>query len=194
MHSLKVIFFLSVLLAWSAGDIFGQDSNNAGVEVQAYPAGIIIGSRGGISFSNQQEVNARFGYNFTDRRDFGKHDNEEGGGLGFGAGYRYYFGKKLAGFFAGARSDLWFLKIDWVDTRTICGTVPPCFEMDVKGRTDIIVLQPTVEIGYDILKSNPAWILAPTLSFGAEINIKTKGEEVGEGAILLGGLNVNYRF
>jgi len=38
------------------------------------------------------------------------------------------------------------------------------------------------------------WILDLTASLGAEINVDTDGEPVGEGAILLLGVGTEYRF
>lgn len=160
-----------------------QSNNNLGIEIQVYPAGIILGLRGGFDVGNHNELNQRLGYNITRRGDFGKHDNEEGGGPGFGVGYRHWLGNKLGGLFFGARTDFWFMDIDWRDDNPLR-----------EGSTDIIVLQPSAEAGYNLLKNNADWLLAPTVSFGYELNIKTEGEKVGEGAILLGGLNLGYKF
>lgn len=183
MHPLKITLVLLFILSSSVPKGYAQSSPHLGAEAQVYPAGIILGVRGGVDLGNQQELNVRLVYNITDRQDFGKHDNEEGEGPGFGVGYRYYLLNKLEGFFIGGRADLFFLEIDWRDDNPLR-----------EGRTDIIVLQPTAEVGYDLLKNNPAWSLFPTLSFGVEINVDTDGEPVGEGAILLGGLNVSYGF
>jgi len=172
----------------------GQRAKTIGLESQAYPAGVITTLRGGLEITNQQELSVRVGYNYTYRGDFGVHDNEEGGGPGFSLGYRYYVENELDGFFIGARANLWFLEIDWRDTRIMCGTIPPCFDEVVRGTTDITVFQPTAEIGYNLLSGRSSWMLAPVLGFGWEFNVRTDGEEVGEGSILLGGLNVAYLF
>ena len=42
------------------------------------------------------------------------------------------------------------------------------------------------------LKNN--FIVLPTISLGAEINVKTEGAEVGQGAILLLGATLAKRF
>ena len=77
---------------------------------------------------------------------------------------------------------MWFLQIDWRD--------------DVgnrSGTTDITVLQPTAQGGYRWLFGDNL-TFAATAALGAEINIRTDGEAVGEGAILLIGLELGYRF
>lgn len=171
-----------------------QNSKTLGIVIQAYPAGVILGVRGGIDLGNQNEINLHLGYNITRRGDFGKKDHEEGGGPGLGLSYRHYLPGNIDRLFLGARADLWFMDIDWREKREECGTVPSCMEQEINGSTKITVLQPTLQAGYNVLKNNPDWILAPSVSFGYEINIRTEGEEVGEGAILLGGLNFGYNF
>ena len=83
----------------------------------------------------------------------------------------------------GARTDLWFLDIDWSDAG---GTRV--------GMTEVTVLQPTARAGYAWLLSGDRLRLNATLALGAEINIQTRGEDVGEGVILLGGFGLSYRF
>lgn len=160
-----------------------QKARTIGLEAQGYPAGMITTLRGGLELSSRQELSVRLGYNITRRGDFGEHDNEEGGGPGFSVGYRYYTGDELDGLFFGVRANLWFMEIDWRDenpART--------------GTTDITVLQPTAEAGYNLLGGRSSWLLAPVVAVGWEFNVHTQGEAVGEGAILLGGLNVAYLF
>lgn len=193
----SLLYLSAFLIIWVIGtppSAIAQNASNVGIELQAYPAGFILGVRGGIDLGSRQELNLRLGWNIARRGDFGEHDNERGGGAGFGLGYRYYLKDKLSGLFLGARTDLWLMDIDWTDRRPICPIVPPCTETDVKGSTDITVFQPTLEAGYNLLNSRSGWLLAPTVSFGYEINVRTEGEEVGEGAILLGGVNLGYRF
>lgn len=160
-----------------------QPIDQVGVEVQVYPAGVILGLKTGILLDDGHEFNLRVGYNITRRGDFGVHDNEEGGGPGFGFGYRYRIEEAFdERAFIGARADLWFMDLDWRDRQP-----------DRVGTTSITVLQPTLEAGYDLLDRSD-WRLQPTISFGYEFNVDTDGEEVGEGPILLGGLNALYNF
>lgn len=183
----QILFVISVLFT---STLFAQ--NSIQLETQAYPAGIIPGVRFDFNIGNNSYLTSRIGYNFTDRQDFGKNDNEEGGGPGFGIGYvrSDFISSDLS---VHIRTDLWFMDIDWRDSQTICGTVSPCFEQDINGTSEIIILQPTVGIEY-MIPSSTNLFLKPSLSFGYEINIKTKGREVGEGAILLIGLSLGSRF
>lgn len=183
----QILFVISVLFT---STLFAQ--NSIQLETQAYPAGIIPGVRFDFNIGNNSYLTSRIGYNFTDRQDFGKNDNEEGGGPGFGIGYvrSDFISSDLS---VHIRTDLWFMDIDWRDSQTICGTVSPCFEQGINGTSEIIILQPTVGIEY-MIPSSTNLFLKPSLSFGYEINIKTKGREVGEGAILLIGLSLGRRF
>jgi len=153
-----------------------------GGEIQVYPAGVIGAGRASVALSQRERLLFYVGYNLTDRGDFGEHDDEEGGGPGFGLAWRRYFsGVDRDGWYAGARADLWFLEIDWRDD-----------EPARSGRTDVLVLQPTAVGGR-------AWVwddlvLDLGLALGAEVNLDTDGEDVGEGAILLGGLGFEYAF
>ncbi len=135
-------------------------------------------------------LTSRIGYNFTDRRDWGEHENEEGGGPGFSLGIekRSFLASNLS---VNLRADLWFMDIDWRDPASgsaLCGALPCPYET---GTTEITVFQPTIGLGYQLPIPGKLGI-KPSLSFGYEINVETKGEDVGEGAILLLGLKVGY--
>ena len=153
-----------------------------GVTVQAYPAGVILAVRASLPIRARSTLTAHAAHNFTDRRDFGEHDNEEGGGPGFGLAFQRYLGTRYEGVHLGVRADLWFLKIDWQDD------APRRF-----GTTDIVVFQPTAQAGYTRTVANGSLVLEATVALGVEINIDTQGETVGEGAILLGGFAMAYR-
>ncbi len=175
-----LIFFLAGTTATAQEMVYTGYSASA--HIQAYPAGII----GTLSLSYQPGIQHVFsgygGFNTTDRRDWGKHDDESGTGPGFGLGWHYYFNTAPAGFYAGVRTDLWFLTIDWKENNGATGT------------TDITVLQPTARIGYTFLPGQGTWFIDTNVSLGAEINIETEGDPVGEGAILLVGVGLGYRF
>ena len=153
-------------------------------EFQAYPTGLIPGVRIEKGFDEKNAVHLRLGYQFIDHRDLGKHSDETGSGYGFTVGYKRYFKDDFNGFFAGIRNDIWFNEIDWEDADV---------QNTESGTSEIIVLQPTAEAGY-LFNLGGNWILAPTLAFGYEVNVKTKGEPTGEGAILLVGVNFGKRF
>ena len=153
-----------------------------GVTVQAYPAGIILAAHASLPIRARSTLTAHAAHNFTDRRDFGEHDNEEGRGPGFGLAFRRYLGARYEGVHLSVRADLWFLEIDWQDDAP-----------RRSGTTDIVVLQPTAQAGYTRTVANGRLVLEATVALGVEINIDTQGEAVGEGAILLGGLAMAYR-
>ncbi len=180
------VFLLAALLLLLCTTTVAQTSKSVsslGVKLQAYPAGLIPTVSYTKSVSPNNTLTFYAAYNATDRQDFGEHDNEEGGGAGFGASWRYYFGQRHNGFHLGARVDLWFLEIDWLDESPVRA-----------GVTEITVLQPTAQVGYTKLFSNDRIAARAVVALGAEINIETKGEAVGEGAILLFGLGASYRF
>ena len=160
---------------------FSQGNLMPGVEIQAYPAGIITSAQLSYIYSEKQLFTVNIGLNTTDRRDWGEHDNEEGSGSGFGLGWRHYFRSATRGFNVGVRTDVWFLSIDWIENVGAVGT------------TDITVVQPTAQLGYSLPLKDERWIIQGSVSLGAEINVQTEGEPVGEGAILLAGVSVGYR-
>lgn len=108
--------------------------------------------------------------------DAGKHQNESGDGYGIGIEARRFHATTRSAWFSGARVELFKLDIDWKDPG------------HRSGNTDITVLQPTGRLGYRFAKAG----LELSGNLGAEINLRTKGEQVGEGAIVLAGLA--YRF
>ena len=179
----KTIF--SILLFIPCNYLFAQETPlkyfSAGIELQQYPTGFLLGGRAEYGFKPHQSLGFRIGYNLVDHRDQGVHTNEEGGGFGFTLSYRYYFRPQNNRLFLGARTDFWFNKIDWQDSPMVSGT------------TNIVVFQPTAIAGYLFLIQEK-WVITPTLAFGYEINIVENGEPVGEGAILLWGANFCYRF
>ena len=158
---------------------------NLGAEFQWYPAGVMFGLRSDLYYNKHENLNLRIGYNLTDRQDFSEfNDSEKGGGFGFGVGYRYYFGKRK-GIYLGARADFWWLDIDWTDfNETI--------QLEETGTTEIVVFQPTIEIGYQFILDKH-WVIAPAFTNGRELNIISNGEDVGQGWITLIGVNVGYK-
>lgn len=155
------------------------------LEVEAYAAGVITTVAGHFPISEHEVISLRAGWNETDRHDFGEHDDEDGGGPGVGAGFRYYVGERYAGWLFGCRVDVWFLDIDWADDGP---PGPPR-----SGSSDVVVLQPTIEAGY-CFPLGEHCRLDLTLALGSEMNLDTDGEEVGEGGILLGGLGLAWGF
>ncbi|MBI1341590.1 MAG: hypothetical protein GC171_01515 [Terrimonas sp.] len=158
----------------------GYTSFDTGAELLGYPAGIITGFHIAYNFRVHHSILAGIAHNKANRKDFGEHDDERGGGWGGHIGYRYYFRYKPYGFFVGERNDVWGLTIHWKQ-----GTAT--------GTSTITVLQPTLELGYTFLIHDQLFI-TPVLANGAEFNLKTRGEKVGQGFITLLGLSAGYRF
>lgn len=152
----------------------------AGFEAQLYPAGTIFTLRGELKLDDNDLLLGYLGGNYTDRRDWGEHDDEDGIGPGFGAGWRHFLRADHTGWHFGARADLWFLRIDWQDPGR-------------SGTTDVTVLQPTAVAGYT-WQLGGNWVVDLNLGLGAEINVRTDGEEVGSGAIALIGAGTSFRF
>lgn len=162
----------------SAGDSgLGATEPAFGVEVQRYPAGWIVGPRAELPIGADEVLVARLSWNAADRGDFGRHDDEQGGGLGGGAGWRRYQSQDRSGWLWGLRADFWWLDIDWEDD-------PPTAD---QGDTGVLVFQPAVEAGYRLRFGQSRWCLDLTASVGLEINLVTDGENVGQGPIGLLG-------
>ncbi|MFT5155629.1 MAG: hypothetical protein ACI83I_000160 [Bacteroidia bacterium] len=154
-----------------------------GLEYNFYPAGNILAAEYEISFLHHA-FNQRIGYNQTKRKDFsGYNDDEKGGGIGISLGYRYYFKQECSGFYLGSRLDWWNMKVDWIDSSQTIN----------KGSTQIVVLQPTFEIGYAFpLGKN--WQLNTAFVNGMEFNVVEKGDPVGQGWITLWQVRIGRYF
>jgi len=176
--SLLLLLIMGSLL--SKSQEVGYNTLDIGGDFQWYPAGYMGGVHLAYNAKMHHSLTGRIAYNRANRKDFGKHENEKGGGAGFSLGYRYYFHYKPAGFFLGARSDLWSMNIDWTDGNE-------------NGSTKTWVLQPALEIGYTFLIYDKFFI-TPAVSNGYEINIVTKGNPVGEGFITQAGISAGFRF
>ena len=157
---------------------------STGVEIQWYPAGYQFMVTGEYGIGEAHAIQARLGYNLTRRKDFSPYnDLENGGGFGGTLGYRYYFGEEKNGLYLGARTDIWALTIDWEDADQLPNV----------GTTNITVLQPTGEIGYIYAFEESPLAIGINVAGGYEVNVVTKGEAVGEGAIGLLGIIMRYR-
>lgn len=176
----KVCMFIFLLFSLQ----LSAQSFLIGPEYNYYPAGHIIGLQVESPFKTTvHSLNARLAYNMSDRKDFsGLNDNEEGGGPGISIGYRYYPMKHCSGLYLGLRADLWKMRINWEDRS----------EPLKEGTTKITVLQPTFELGY-LFHIGEQWDLGTAFVNGSEINVVTKGEEVGQGWITLWQLRLSRR-
>lgn len=150
-----------------------------GGEFRLYPSGAIASASVELPIGARDQVSPSLSYEFAERGNNGEHDEEHGGGVGIGAGVDHYFAARGGGWFVGGRLEVFFLDIDWSDPGR-------------SGSSKVRVLQPTVSGGYGWRLSN-RYALQCALSLGDEINIRTRGEKVGDGAILLAGVAFSFR-
>ncbi len=149
----------------------------AGLEVRGYPAGLIPTAHLDLPVGGRFFLSASGGYNFTNRRDFGRHDDERGGGPGLGLSLTQSDGSRR-GVQWGVRSELWRLRIDWRD------------QPDKLGATKVLVFQPSARLGYAWVFRKSRTSVDVSIGLGQEINVWTRGERVGEGPILLLGVGI----
>lgn len=178
---LKLIFtvfiFLTVTscLVAQSDDASDKAGLEIGIEVQAYPTGIIPGVRIEKYLNSNSSLNFRVGYQIIDHRDLGVQENEEGTGYGVSMAYRRFLGSDYKGLSLAFRTDLWFNEIEWQNGRA-------------EGISNITVVQPTIMGEYSFRPTSNISI-TPSLSFGWEWNATTDGAPTGEGAILLLGVS-----
>ncbi|MCB9245572.1 MAG: hypothetical protein H6606_04005 [Flavobacteriales bacterium] len=161
-----------------------KNSSSIGVEFQAYPAGLMPGIQFEYQLAEHHAAHIRLGANYANRRDWGKHDDERGSGIGGTLGYRYRGEWRGSIISSGFRTDIWDMRIRWSNTTTDMGQ-----QSIDRGETSILVVQPTLEIGWWKVFAQ-RWTLGICVSNGYEINVRTQGEPVGEGAITLLGINL----
>ena len=172
---LAVLLFLATAFSGA----YAQSGTTIGVEAQLYPTGFISGLQLNWPVGAHWAIQGRVGYNLVRHRDLGEQDDERGGGFGGTLGLHRYLGRQ-ARWQVGVRTDVWFNRIDWKNK-----IEEPDEE---KGETKVTVLQPTLDVSYAFPIGEGLWQIRPKVSLGAEINVRTEGEEVGQGAILLIGV------
>ena len=185
--SFSLLFISCVAFTQSEDSaITRNDFLDIGIEFQAYPTGLIPGLRIEKGFAGKHAVHFRFGYQWIRHRDLGVHDDERGNGYGFTLGYRKYFQDNFKGWSISSRCDLWANDLDWTDES-------PLGDITITGNTKVKVIQPTLDLGYTFIFGKHT-VLTPTVAFGYEVNVQTKGKDVGEGAIFLLGVELSQRF
>lgn len=147
-----------------------------GVELRGYPSGIIPTIRTEWTVSHHLSMTASGGYNFTNRGDFGVHDHESGGGPGAGVTLSHSHDATRPGWQVGVRAEFWSLGIDWRDNN------------GDRGRTRVWVLQPAARVARAWAVSGSSLRVEASGSLGVETNVRTRGEPVGHGLILLIGV------
>ncbi|MEM9819522.1 MAG: DUF3575 domain-containing protein [Bacteroidota bacterium] len=184
MNKNKINTFTTILLACLLPLTGATQVLDFSFEFQAYPTGLIPGLRIEKPFHEKNAVHLRLGYNWIRHGSLGVQDDERGDGFGFSLGYKRYLKSSFRSWYLGLKNDIWFNELDW-ETEVQNATM--------RGTSKIIVVQPTLEAGHLFLLKNN-WIFTPSIAFGFEINVKTEGAEMGQGAILLLGFHFGRRF
>jgi hypothetical protein len=174
-----ILFFIIFIQVKMTAQEMGYNTTDIGGEFQWYKAGTITGLHIAFNSKLHHSVLFRIGYNKTDRKDWGEHNDEKGSGWGGTVGYRYYFNPFPHKFFIGARTDVWRMTIDWKDGL-------------LEGTSKTWTIQPTFETGYTFFVNDQMFI-TPSLANGVEINMKTDGQDVGHGFITLLGISLGVR-
>jgi hypothetical protein len=187
----KAIYLSLIFIFFFFTDSKAQINNKAaavskfqtGVEVQWYPAGWLIGPVANYFISPKHILNFRAAINIADRHNWsGLNDDERGTGYGGSVGYRYLFTPAKNSFLIGTRVDLFNTKIKWKNN---IGTA-----QQTSGTTTTLVLQPSVELGYRIKLKNQKWNILFAGGIGEEINVRTKGRDVGQGSMWLLSISI----
>lgn len=149
------------------------------VELRAYPVGQIVSAGLAWPLNPQTEWGAAVLYNRTQRGDVGRHEDESGDGFGLGVELSRFWTAAHHGWLYGARAELLKLDLDWKDPGR-------------EGKSSITVIQPTLRFGYRTLPFYRGLSATVSANLGAEINVATRGEKVGEGPIGLLSFALRY--
>lgn len=145
-----------------------------GINVQVYPAGVIATINKSKTIKNGYEAIFRFGGNLAARRNLSPYnDYEMGGGFGLSVGLHKYIELNKGRVLLGLNTDVWNIWINWQNN---LGK-----QDESQGQTYTTVLQPWIETGYFFRLKHLAFDVGLTTGFGREMNIITRGKEVGQG-------------
>ncbi len=195
MKKITVLFFLCCFSELS------QAQTSISHETQPFLTGLSHGLRLDYSMNEDLTLFIRGGVNYTNRWDWGEKDEEIGSGSGFGFGYELD-SKKRENLSIILRADFWFMEVEWTQYITreeidrICRNIPPGLcdpAFSRSGITKTNVFQPTIGIAYK-LPIVGAFFVNTSINLGREFNFNNRGEQVHQGAILLGGIQFGYEF
>lgn len=173
---------VAVVAALLAAPLAHAGGDGPWVEWRAYPSGQIAGLGWQAELPHvgpQVRGSVVLLANRARRGHAGRHDDERGDGWGVGLAVERFLAAPDAGWSLGARIDAFQLEIDYRDPGVV-------------GHSRATVLQPTLSAGYTQVLDN-GWHLQYSAGFGAEINVRTRGAKVGDGAIGLLGLRLGWR-
>jgi hypothetical protein len=178
-RGISLIFSFCFILSARSQDM-GYKTIDVGAEFQDYYRGNMTCLHLAYNFPIHSGIQFRVGYNKSNWKGAGLHDNEEGQGPVFSLGYRYYTLVRPHGFFFGAHLDFSRLTIDWR-------------EGAITGTSKISALQPTIELGYMFLINDMVFI-TPSVGTGIQTNLKTEGQKVGDGSVFTTGISAGWKF
>jgi hypothetical protein len=174
-----LLAFAFIFYSANSQEEIGYRTTDVGAQFQYYPSGTISSLHFAFNARMNHSILVQIGYNKVNRKDDGEKDNEKGGGWGGGIGYRYYFNPFPHKFFIGVKADIYRMNIDWVQGIQV-------------GETKTWTIQPTLELGYTIIINDQGFI-TPFIASGAQINMKTDGDKVGQGFLPLFGISAGFR-
>lgn len=188
---MKVKTFFCIVLILLYIPMFSQANDNKsnkkielGTELQLYPVGYMPMITSNIFVKDTWALRFRIGGNFADREDFsGFNDDEIAKGFGGSFGLVKYVPYWKGNIIFGATLDTWNMWTKWKDG---LDTLNP-----TSGTTYNLVIQPWVNAGYLYNLSNQ-WNTGISIGLGREINVITRGEDVGEGWMGIVTFSVNY--
>jgi hypothetical protein len=191
MKKNKNLSFLIIVFFFAAAQVFSQSEENSqkrkielGTELQVYPVGYMTMITSNIFIKEDLALRFRLGGNFADREDFsGFNDDEVADGFGGSVGLVKYIPYWKGNFIFGGSLDVWNMWTDWKDG---LNTPNP-----TSGTTYNLVIQPWVNAGYLYNLSNK-WNAGISIGLGREINVITRGENVGEGWMGIATFSLNY--
>ena len=157
----------------------GYRTTDIGAQFQWYPSGTITSLHAAFNSKMHHSVLVQFGYNKSNRKDKGEKEIETGSGWGGALGYRYYFKPFPHKLFIGAKADIYKMEINWADGI-------------LTGQSRTWTVQPVLEIGYTLVINDQGFI-TPFIANGAQINVKTEGDKVGQGFVTLVGISAGFR-
>jgi len=170
---------------------YGQSQVELAMDV--YPAGILPTVGYAIPVTGGVSMRLMLSCNVTNRRDWGRHDQEDGHGPGIGAELPLFPATDGRGLFFGPRIQLFRMVINWED-KPDCSDeqCAPSSPARMVGQSRIIVVQPMGVVGYRFERPGliRSWFFRAGL--GAEINAVTLGDDVGEGAIFIVGAGMGF--
>ena len=158
----------------------GYNTTDIGAEFQWYKDGKFIGLHLATNAKLHHSFHAMIGYYSAGNPTAAYYYNQNKGGIGVGAGYRYYTMFRPHGFFIGVNANLFTNKI-MLDT-----PIP-------EGPYTSMVFIPSVQTGYMIL-INDLFFITPTAAIGYKTNLQSKLSADEKKAIALLGVSCGFKF